>query len=71
MANGRGYDVEIAEVEGETQIGPWQNRGFFSSFRAMVLTDLQRGKTYAIRVRALGGRTGHSDWSDAVTQTCM
>ena len=51
--------------------GPWQAAGTFPQARRMVLKELVPGTLYAIRVRAIGGSTGYSDWSDPVSHMCM
>lgn len=51
--------------------GPWQGAGTHPQARRMVLKDLVPGTLYSIRIRAVGGSTGYSDWSDAVSHMCM
>ncbi len=51
--------------------GPWQAAGTFPQARRMILKELTPGTLYWIRVRAVGGSTGYSDWSDAVSHMCM
>jgi hypothetical protein len=43
----------------------------FTQARRMVLTNLTPGTTYAVEVRAIGGSTGYSDWSDPVSHMAM
>lgn len=45
--------------------------GLFTQARRMVLTNLTPGTTYAVEVRAIGGSTGYSDWSDPVSHMAM
>ncbi len=45
----------------------WQAAGIFTSSRRMRLTNLTPGTVYTIQVRAIGGSTGYSDWSDPVS----
>ena len=71
IRNGRGFEVEIAVVTGDSTFGPWVNRGYFSSSRKMKLDGLNRGTDYAVRARALGGSTGYSDWSSPMIQMCL
>ncbi len=42
------------------QVYQWTN------FRSMPVNGLTHGANYSFRVRAIGGSTGSSDWSDAV-----
>ncbi|WP_193215122.1 fibronectin type III domain-containing protein [Luteolibacter marinus] len=69
IRNARGYQVELAELVGET-MGPWMNGGFHSGSRRMLLADLTPGKVYVVRVRAMGGTTGSSDWSSTGSRIC-
>lgn len=49
----------------------WQSAGMFTQARRIVLTGLTPGVTYAVRVRAIGGSTGFSDWSDPISHMAM
>ncbi len=62
----RAYEVRIS-------YGPngWQSAGVFTQARRIVLTDLTPGTTYNIQVRAIGGSTGASDWSDPVSHMSL
>ena len=46
--------------------GPWQNGGLFTNSRSMPLNGLTPGTSYTVQVRAIGGSTGSSDWSNPV-----
>jgi len=37
----------------------------------MPVNGLVPGTMYQVQVRAIGGSTGYSDWSDAVHHMCM
>jgi hypothetical protein len=58
VANARNYQVEVQVGD-----GAWQQAGIFSQVRRMVVTNMTPGTMYKIRVRALGGSNGTSDWS--------
>ncbi len=58
IANARNYQVQV-----QTGNGVWQEAGIFSQARRMVVINLTPGTNYNIRVRALGGSTGYSEWS--------
>ena len=66
----KSYNVEVATVIGGT-IGAWQKGGTYTKSRAMTVTGLTPGTIYAVRVQAVGGTTGTSDWSDPVSHMCM
>ena len=58
IANAIGYEVQ-------TCIGTadWKTVMFSPQARTITLTGLTTGTVYNVRVRALGGSTGQSDWS--------
>ncbi|WP_193214689.1 fibronectin type III domain-containing protein [Luteolibacter marinus] len=70
IRNARGYKVEFAGTDGGS-IGPWSDGGFHGGSRKMILTGLTPGKVYVVRVRALGGSTGASDWSSTGSRMCV
>jgi hypothetical protein len=59
ILNAKSYQVQIATVAA----GPWLEAGIFTQARRIVLTGLTPGTIYFVRVRAVGGSTGYSDWS--------
>jgi hypothetical protein len=58
VANAFGYEVQIC-----TGTGAWTTVKYWSQARTIPLTGLTTGTVYQVRVRALGGSTGQSDWS--------
>jgi hypothetical protein len=46
-------------------LGPWQSGGHSTTSRSIRINGLTPGGLYEIQIRALGGSTGTSDWSDA------
>ena len=50
--------------------GPWQPAGVYTNSRAISINGLTPGTTYMFEVRAVGGSTGYSDWSNPVTRMC-
>ena len=65
VANARSY-----EVQWRIGAGAWTGAGTFPSTRAIVVTGLSPGTLYEFRLRAIGGSTGQSDWSDSVSHMC-
>ncbi len=63
------YEVRSAAIGAGNTPGPWQSTGLFTNSRSMTVTGLTPGTTYAFQVRAVGGSTGYSDWSNPVS--CM
>jgi hypothetical protein len=51
--------------------GPWQDGGLNSKARNMPIGPLIPGQNYVFQVRARGGSTGASDWSNPVGHMCM
>jgi hypothetical protein len=45
--------------------------GVFTQARRIVQPNLMPGTTYSVEVRAIGGSTGYSDWSDPVSHMAM
>ena len=66
VRNARTYEVQTQAAG-----GAWQSAGAFASTRGMVVTGLTPGVMYALRVRAVGGSTGYSPWSDAVSHMSL
>jgi hypothetical protein len=71
IAHARCYEVRFAAVgEGNTP-GPWQSAGMFTNSRSMTIGGLTPGTTYMFQVRAIGGSTRYSDWSNPVSRMCV
>jgi Fibronectin type III domain len=66
QANAHAYEVQTS-----TGTGAWQAAGTFTQARRIVIPDLTPGTTYNVHVRAIGGSTGYSDWSDPVSHMAM
>lgn len=66
MANVKFFEIRFALVAADGSLGPWQRGAFSSRSRNMSLDGLTPGQLYVIAVRAIGGSTGQSDWSDPV-----
>ena len=65
-ANARIFEMRYALVGPGGTLGPLQSGGLFTNSRAMALSGLTPGGLYQVQVRAIGGSTGYSDWSDPV-----
>jgi hypothetical protein len=59
ILNAKSYQVQIAT----TVNGPWSEAGIYTQARRIVLLGLTPGTVYFVRVRAIGGSTGYSEWS--------
>ena len=66
IPNARAYEVRINPGDDK-----WQNAGVFTKSRRVLLDNLTPGSTYTIQARAVGGRTGYSDWSDPVSHMSL
>ena len=51
--------------------GAWLPSVFTGDSQHIVFDGLTRGKDYTVQVRALGGSTGQSDWSDPSSHMAM
>jgi hypothetical protein len=58
VANAYGYEVQTC-----IGTGAWTSVKYSQQARTITLTGLTTGTVYNVRVRALGGSTGQSDWS--------
>jgi hypothetical protein len=58
IANAYVYEVQTS-ITGTD----WKTAKFSTQARTIILTGLTTGTVYQVRVRALGGSTGQSDWS--------
>ena len=70
VTNARLYEAQHQSVPnaatGAGSVGEWVSAGMYQSTRSMVVTGLVPGGTYNFRVRAVGGSTGYSAWSNPV-----
>jgi hypothetical protein len=62
LANARAWEVRIHNGTDE-----WHSFGGLTSSRALLIPNRVPGQTYTVQVRAIGGLTGYSDWSDPVS----
>ena len=58
VANAYGYEAQTC-----IGTGAWMSVKYSQQARTITLTGLTTGTVYNVRVRALGGSTGQSDWS--------
>ena len=65
--NARGYERQMTTVAADGTPGEWANLGFYKGCRRLSTTGLTAGQRYALRIRAMGGSTDQSDWSEAAT----
>jgi Fibronectin type III domain len=66
VANARAYEAQV-----KNGTGGFAPAGTFTQARRIVLTGLTPGQTYTVQIRAVGGSTGYSDWSDPVSHMAM
>jgi hypothetical protein len=70
IAHAKCYEVRSAVLGPGNVPAPWQAAGLFTSSRSMTIAGLVPGSTYVLQVRAIGGSTGYSDWSNPVSRMC-
>jgi hypothetical protein len=63
VLNGRMYQLQYSLDNGTT----WVDGGTYTSARRMTLSPTTPGKSYLIKIAALGGSTGQSAWSNPVS----
>lgn len=63
MLNARSWEVQV-----KNGTGGWMSFGVFAYTRRITIPALTPGQPYSTQVRAVGGSTGYSDWSDPVTR---
>jgi hypothetical protein len=71
VRNAKAYEVRQTTVAANALPGAWQIVGSFPKARSIVIGGLTAGTTYALCVRAVGGSTERSDWSDPVAHMAM
>ena len=71
VPNAKCYEVRYATLYAGGTPSPWQNGGLFTNSRAIPLDGLTPGTSYTAQVRAVGGSTGYSDWSDPSSHMSM
>ena len=67
VANAKAYEVQFSTDSGET----WQRLGFYPHTKGIIMTGLTPGVVYAMRVRAVGGSTRYSGWSNAISRMAL
>jgi hypothetical protein len=70
IAHARCFEVRAAAIGAGNAPGPWQSAGLYTNSRSMTVEGLTPGTTYALQVRAVGGSTRYSDWSNPVSRMC-
>ena len=71
VANARTYEIRYAALGAGGTPGPWLSGGMCTNSRAIPINGLTPGTIYVGEIRAIGGSTGFSDWSNAVSHMSM
>ena len=71
VANAKCYEGRYAAIGAGGAPGPWQSAGLYTNSRSMPVNGLTPGTMYTFQFRAVGGSTGYSDWSDAVSHMSL
>ena len=64
IRNAKGYDVQYSSDNGTT----WAFAASATKSRPIVVAGLTPGTMYLVRLRAVGGATGVSDWCAPVSR---
>ena len=70
IARAKCYEVRLVATGAGSIPGNWQTAGLFTNSRSMTVGHLTPGTTYTFQVRAIGGSTRYSDWSNPVSRMC-
>jgi hypothetical protein len=71
IRNAKTYEVQVAVLRPDNTPGTFVTVAIVTSSRNIPAGNLIPGTVYLFQVRAIGGLTGASDWSDAVMQRVM
>lgn len=71
LPNAKNYEAQYALIGPGGTPGAWEDGGLFAKSQQITITGLTPGAEYLIRVRAIGGATGESDWSDPQSHRVM
>ena len=71
IAGARAFEARCAVAPAGGVQGLWQSGGLFTNSRSIPVNGLTPGANYNFQVRAIGGATGYSDWSDPVGHMSM
>jgi chitodextrinase len=71
IAYAKCYEVRAAAVGADNTPGLCQTAGMFTNSRSMTIDGLTPTTTYMFQVRAIGGSTRYSDWSNPVSHMCV
>ena len=71
VKNATAYEVRYALIGPDGVPGPWQSGGLHTSSRALPIGGLTPGGKYQFQVRAVGGSTSYSDWSNPVSHMSL
>ena len=67
VSNARVYEVQFSADGGQT----WQRLDVYPNTQGIVLAGLMPGVVYAMRVRAIGGSTRFSGWSNPISYMAL
>ncbi|MBI5687409.1 MAG: fibronectin type III domain-containing protein [Verrucomicrobia bacterium] len=71
VPNAKCYETRYAVVRTDGAVGPFQFSDISADSRAIALNNLTPGTLYEVQIRAVGGSTGYSGWSDPTQHRCM
>lgn len=71
VPNAKCYETRYAVVAPDGAVGPFQSGDIATDSRAITINNLTPGTMYEVQIRAVGGSTGYSGWSDPTQHRCM
>lgn len=71
VPNAKCYETRYAAVAPNGAAGPFLPGDIATDSRAIAINNLTPGTMYEVQIRAVGGSTGYSGWSDPTQHRCM
>jgi hypothetical protein len=71
IVNAVAYEPQYALIGADGLAGAWVDGDASTKSRSIVVAGLVPGRSYQFRVRAVGGSTRFSDWSDVVIKMAV
>ena len=71
LVSGAVRNCRLFEEQMKSGTGDYVSAGLYQNSREIIVTGLTPGTTYTFQLRAMGGSTGASDWSNPVSHMSL